>query len=175
MAYLPWEECESFDDFQNLLRACFPPESPYSPTGFIWGIPKQGRDCCERLFWASEVLMGKHGAAGSTLLAGPLPVTTCKCVLEVKPNKWSCWDSSAFLGIKTQKFHFQPQNKTWSPQKTAQTKLFHLYEMVFIWEHFLHVKTHLPRSKPPNFHPFLAQLLAAYPIFCVNSFLYFKI
>lgn len=24
MAYLPWEGCESFDDFQNLLQACFP-------------------------------------------------------------------------------------------------------------------------------------------------------
>lgn len=92
MAYLTCGECESSDDFQNLFQAFFfRPESLHSPTGCIWDLHKQGRDCCKGLFWASEVLMDKPGAAGSTLLlAGPLPVTFCKCVLEEKPNKWSC-------------------------------------------------------------------------------------
>lgn len=77
----------------------FPPEYPHSPTGFVWGLHKQGRDCCKGLFLESEVLMYKPGAVGSTLLlAGPLPVITSKCLLEEKPNKSSCWDFFSLSG-----------------------------------------------------------------------------
>lgn len=87
MAYLPWEECESFDDFQNLFQAFFFPLNLLIVLQAFLGFFLT--DCCKGLLWASKVLVDKAGAAGKPLLlAGPLPVTTCKCVLE--KHKWSC-------------------------------------------------------------------------------------